>query len=86
MEKQIIELLEDLHDPYPCEFDHHGNCQAHGWFGDRPCPQKRLKTILTREQRSARLTKQEANAKYCDLMKLSKSHLAMLVMGWPIEN
>ena len=44
--KEIIKLLEDLEDPDPCEFDHHGNCQAHWWVGDRPCPQKRLKECL----------------------------------------
>ena len=46
MENEIIELLEDLHDTDPCEFDHHGNCQLHGWSGDKPCPQKRLGEIL----------------------------------------
>jgi len=44
--KETIELLEDLLDPDPCEFDHHGNCQLHGWSGDKPCPQKRLKELL----------------------------------------
>ena len=52
MKKEIIELLKDLEDPEPCELDHHGNCQAHGWADMkefppwRKCPQKRLKEIL----------------------------------------
>ena len=54
--KKIIELLKDLEDPDPCELDHHGNCQAHGWadmkeFSPwRECPQKRLKEILYKEK------------------------------------
>ena len=52
--KEIIELLQDLEDSDPCELDHHGNCQAHGWVDMkefppwRECPQKRLKLILVR--------------------------------------
>jgi len=50
--KEIIELLQDMEDSDPCELDHHGNCQAHGWADMkafppwRECPQKRLKEIL----------------------------------------
>ena len=50
--KQTIELLQDLEDSEPCELDHHGNCQAHGWVDTkefppwRECPQKRLKECL----------------------------------------
>jgi len=57
--KEIIELLKDLEDPEPCELDHHGNCQAHGWVDmkefppARKCPQKRLKKILYKEKTDA---------------------------------
>jgi len=59
MGKEIIELLEDLQDVDPCELDHHGNCQAHGWADTvlfpptRPCPQKRLKEILYKAKTDA---------------------------------
>jgi hypothetical protein len=35
-------LIEDLTDPEPCSFDHHGGCQAHGYLSLQPgetCPQ-----------------------------------------------
>ena len=47
---EIIEVLKDLEDSNECQFDHHGNCQQHGWIGDRECPQARLKRILRREK------------------------------------
>lgn len=25
-------------DPEPCRLDHHGCCQEHNWFGEKPCP------------------------------------------------
>jgi hypothetical protein len=45
----IIELLKDMEDSNPCVFDHHGNCQEHGWTGDRECPQSRLKKFLGKQ-------------------------------------
>lgn len=40
-------ILEDLEENEPCFYDHHGYCQAHGWFETDPvCPQKRLRDIL----------------------------------------
>jgi len=53
MKKEIIELLEDLQDPDPCCLDHHGNCQAHGWFQIRRCPQERLEEILYKAKTDA---------------------------------
>lgn len=44
------ELLESLVDDSECEFDHHGDCQAHGFFGFEPdemCPQAELKRLLS---------------------------------------
>ena len=35
-------IIRDLIDPDPCEFDHHGGCQAHGYLSLQPgetCPQ-----------------------------------------------
>jgi hypothetical protein len=40
-------LIADLTDPDPCQFDHHGHCQAHGWTDlDRRCPHARAKELL----------------------------------------
>lgn len=40
-------LLEDLADPDPCWYDHHGYCQAHGWLQTDPkCPHLRAKELL----------------------------------------
>ena len=42
-----LAILEDLVDTDECNYDHHGNCQAHGWTGvDPSCPHKRAKTLL----------------------------------------
>lgn len=43
MAKQII---EDLVDEDPCEFDHHGYCQAHSWLDNAKCPHSRAKNFL----------------------------------------
>lgn len=40
-------LLAELTDPDPCRFDHHGYCQAHGYFETEPkCPHARAKDLL----------------------------------------
>lgn len=43
----LLELVDDLADLDPCSFDHHGNCQAHGWTrSDRQCPHRRAQALL----------------------------------------
>lgn len=43
----LIELIQDLADPDPCTFDHHGYCQAHGWMATDPhCPHARARDVL----------------------------------------
>ena len=43
-------LVEDFLDPDPCSYDHHGYCQAHGWFEtEPPCPHKRARALLERK-------------------------------------
>jgi hypothetical protein len=43
----LLDLIRDFVDPDPCAFDHHGHCQAHGWFETKTrCPQARAKEIL----------------------------------------
>lgn len=38
----LRDLVGDLADPDPCHYDHHGYCQAHGWFATEPvCPMAR---------------------------------------------
>lgn len=40
-------LLWDLVDEDPCSFDHHGYCQAHGYFEIEPkCCHERAKVVL----------------------------------------
>lgn len=42
------EFLRSLIDDAPCEFDHHGGCQAHGYLSlesGEMCPQQQLKDI-----------------------------------------
>jgi hypothetical protein len=35
----LREALEGLVDPAPCDYDHHGFCQAHGHLTKGTCPQ-----------------------------------------------
>jgi hypothetical protein len=47
VERDYRALLEDLADPDPCQYDHHGYCQAHGWLQIEPrCPHLRAKELL----------------------------------------
>jgi len=42
-----LAILEDMIDPNECNYDHHGNCQEHGWTGiDPSCPRKRAKELI----------------------------------------
>ena len=44
---ELRRLITDLTDPDPCSFDHHGYCQAHGWFDVEPkCPHARAKELI----------------------------------------
>lgn len=43
----LLDVICDLTDPDPCEYDHHGHCQAHRWTQTEPaCPHARAKTII----------------------------------------
>ncbi|WP_162602947.1 hypothetical protein [Streptomyces sp. CS090A] len=47
-------LVADFIDPDPCHFDHHGYCQAHGWFATDPgCPHGRAKALGLEETEEA---------------------------------
>ena len=39
-------VLADLTDLHPCEFDHHGHCQAHGWLQRGECADARAQRLL----------------------------------------
>jgi hypothetical protein len=46
-ERDILALIDDLRDPDPCHYDHHGYCQAHGWMTTTPrCPHARAADLL----------------------------------------
>ena len=40
-----IGMLKELVDPDTCNYDHHGNCQAHG-CSSNPCIMERVKQFL----------------------------------------
>jgi hypothetical protein len=40
-------LVDELRDPDPCRYDHHGYCQAHWWFYTEPvCPHARAAAMF----------------------------------------
>lgn len=44
----LVKLVRDLADPGPCEdFDHHGQCQTHGWLQEGVCPHARARDVLS---------------------------------------
>ena len=46
-----LNLLESLVNDDPCDFDHHGGCQAHGYLSLEPgeiCPQAEAKRLLAK--------------------------------------
>ena len=47
---ELLGLIADFVDREICWYDHHGYCQAHGWFETDPaCPHARAKKLLARE-------------------------------------
>lgn len=44
--KEAKQIIEDLVGEDPCEFDHHGYCQAHGWMDESECPHARAKKFM----------------------------------------
>ncbi len=44
--KELLDIINDLVDPDNCQYDHNGDCQAHGWFNDVECPHSRAKRAL----------------------------------------
>jgi hypothetical protein len=46
--REAEELLDTFADSEACSFDHHGHCQAHGWFGEGPCNMARARALLAR--------------------------------------
>jgi hypothetical protein len=58
---QYAALVRDFLDPDPCQFDHHGYCQAHAaGLGGEPmsCPHRRAREVLA-DLDSADLNPQE---------------------------
>lgn len=45
---ELESILLDFTQSGECRFDHHGNCQEHGWFDPaKGCPNARAKAVLT---------------------------------------
>ena len=45
--RELLGLVDALRDDDECWYDHHGYCQAHGWFEtDPPCPDRRARELL----------------------------------------
>ena len=44
---EIKQILKQFIDDSPCDFDHHGGCQSHGFLGCKwSCPMEKAKVIL----------------------------------------
>lgn len=43
---EAVNLLRRVASTEPCELDHHGYCQSHGWLCSAPCPQGVAKEFL----------------------------------------
>jgi hypothetical protein len=71
-----LELLESFIDEDDCEFDHSGNCQAHGYTlspGEK-CPQQELKELLSYLNNPKEVTTKD-EALRC---RISKSQLRLV--------
>ena len=44
---RLLKLVAELIDPDPCEYDHHGYCQAHS-LQERPCPHERGRAVIAK--------------------------------------
>jgi hypothetical protein len=54
--RRLLDVLEALTDPEPCQWDHNHSCQAHSYFGiphGEDCPVQLAKDILSRHDRSS---------------------------------
>lgn len=42
---ELMEIIREIEDPYPCRFDHHGTCQEHCHGEQKLCIQERIKQL-----------------------------------------
>lgn len=48
---ELLDLIEDLTNPYPCCLDRHGYCQEHTWMTTvSPCADGRAQAVLEAER------------------------------------
>lgn len=48
--EELLKLIDEMRDPDPCWYDHHGHCQAHGWPYTEPrCPMARAAELFDNE-------------------------------------
>lgn len=50
-------LVEDLHDPDPCQRDRRGRCYSHGRLNVRPCPHKLAQDLFSEREGDEQETK-----------------------------
>lgn len=44
--RNLLRIVRDASDPFPCKVDHNGNCQAHDWFDGGRCVNVRARKAL----------------------------------------
>lgn len=52
--ESLLNLIRDLTNDEPCDYDHHGGCQTHGYLNLEPaerCPHDDARQILTARER-----------------------------------
>ncbi|MEO3860911.1 hypothetical protein [Acrocarpospora sp. B8E8] len=50
--EQAEAILRQQLDPYPCRYDHHGECQEHDRLADGTCMQARIRELLNATPKS----------------------------------
>lgn len=49
----LLDLINDLYNPEPCSFDHHGYCQEHFFLQEGECPDGRAQKLFADLERSS---------------------------------
>lgn len=49
----LLDLVQNLYDPEPCSFDHHGYCQIHFFLQEGECPDGRAQQLFADLERNS---------------------------------